>query len=227
MVYIRKFRVEENFVLLDFFCHCVPSMWAWNKYTKMVEKQTGKITYASWRNKFTGWHDSWTMGIDGEKNKGSKQGNDSYEGLIAERDAQFKSWLTKGDVFYALFLGDYCCNPACAKDCKYKYDQSSADIRIGDLWGETYKENDKGVSALVTFTEKGKEIVGQLENVTLVEHPFEVVAEGQMTRNTHKAPTYSLVMRFLRSKYGLDTKMWKMLHFTNRACKKISRKLSR
>ena len=64
--YIRKFHVEENFVLLDFFCHCVPSMLAWNKYTKMVEKQTGKITYASWRNKLTGWHDSWAIAIDGE-----------------------------------------------------------------------------------------------------------------------------------------------------------------
>lgn len=224
--YIRKFRVEDNFVLLDFFCHCVPSMWAWNKYTKMVEKQTGRITYASWRNKFTGWHDSWTMAIDGEKSNVEKDSY-SYDTLIKERDTQYKSWLTRGDVFYNLFLGDLCCNPACAKDCKYKYDRSSADIRIGDLWGETYKDNDKGVSALITFTSKGKEVVEQLKDVTLVEHPFKVVAEGQMTRNTHKAPTYPIVMRFLKSKFGLDSKTWKVLHFTNRVCKKIQRTLSK
>lgn len=225
--YIRKFRIEENFVLLDFFCHCVPSMWAWKKYTRMVEKETGKITYASWRNKYTGWHDSWTMAIDGEKNNRNKIEEDKYDSLITERDTQFKSWMTKGDVFYNLFLGDFCCNPACAKECKYKYDSSSADIRIGDLWGNTYKHNDKGVSALVTFTMRGKEVIEQLKDVTLVEHPFEVVAEGQMKRNVHKAPTYSLVMRFLKSQFGLDSIAWKALHFTNRVCKKIKRTLGK
>lgn len=212
--YIKKFRVEDNFVLLDFFCHCVPSMWAWKKYTKMVEKKTGKITYASWRNKFTGWHDSWAMALDGEESKEEKECN-NYDHLIKERDTQFKSWLTRGDVFYALFLGDYCCNPACAKDCKYKYDHSSADIRIGDLWGDTYKDNDKGVSALVTFTKKGKEVVDQLKGVTLVEHPFEVVAEGQMKRNTRKASTYPIVMRFLKSPFGLDSFTWRIVKLIN------------
>lgn len=226
--YIKKFHVEDNFVLLDFFCHCVPSMWAWKKYTKMVEKQTGKITYASWRNKFTGWHDSWAMSLDGEKSLDNKINmHDSYNMLINEKKTFYNSRLSQGDVFYTLFLGDYCCNPACAKDCKYKYDCSSADIRIGDLWGNTYKDNDKGVSALITFTQKGKEVVEQLKNVTLVEHPFEVAAEGQMKHNVQKAPTYFIVMSFLKSKFGLDSTMWKVLHFTNRVCKKIQRTLSK
>ena len=220
--YIRKFRVEDNFVLLDFFCHCVPSMLAWNKYTKMVEKKTGKITYASWRNKFTGWHDSWAMSLDGEKtDKNRIDWHDSYNLLIKEKKGFYNSRLSQGDTFYALFLGDYCCNPACAKDCKYKYDQSSADIRIGDLWGSTYKDNDEGVSALITFTPKGKEVVEQLKDVTLVEHPFEVVAEGQMKRNVHKASTYPIVMRFLKSGFGLDSLVWKVLHFSNRVIGKI------
>ena len=38
--YIRKFRCEDNFVLMDFFCHGVPSMWLWQKYTKEVERHT-------------------------------------------------------------------------------------------------------------------------------------------------------------------------------------------
>ena len=124
-------------------------------------------------------------------------------------------------------MGDYCCNPACAKDCKYKYDRSSADIRIGDLWGETYKDNDKGVSAIVAFTAKGKEVIEQLKDVTLIEHPFEVVAEGQMKSNVHKQPTFSLVMSFLKSSYGLDTILWKVLHFTNRVSAKLYRMLKR
>lgn len=200
--YIKKFRVEDNFVLLDFFCHCVPSMWAWKKYTEMVERQIGKITYASWRNKFTGWHDSWTMAFDGKENQCQENCNcNNYEALIAERDTLFKSWWTKGDIFYELFLGDYCCNPACSKDCKYKYNHSSADIRIGDLWGTTYKDDEKGVSALVTFTDKGQAIVKQLKDVTLVEHPFDVVAEGQMKENVMAAPQYQKVMKKLQDEH--------------------------
>lgn len=34
---IRKFRCEENFILMDFFCHCVPSMHAWKAYIKMPQ----------------------------------------------------------------------------------------------------------------------------------------------------------------------------------------------
>ena len=66
--FIQKFHCEDNFLLMDFFCHCVPSMWAWKAYIKMLEPKIGKVTYASWRNKFAyGWHDTWLMGIDGEK----------------------------------------------------------------------------------------------------------------------------------------------------------------
>lgn len=76
---IRRFKCEDNFVLLDFFCHCVPSMHVWKAYMKMLEPKIGKITYASWRNKFDyGWHDSWLMGIDGEKTEQSVDWHDSY-----------------------------------------------------------------------------------------------------------------------------------------------------
>lgn len=218
--YIKKKHLEDNFVLLDFFCHCVPSMWVWNKYIRMVEKQTGKITYASWRNKFTGWHDSWTMGLDGEKVQKEKQSN-NYDTLIEERNTQFKSWLTKGDLFYALFLGDYCCNPACAKDCKYKYDKSSADIRIGDLWGSTYKNNEQGVSALITFTPKGKEVVEQLKNVTLVEHPFEVVAEGQMRKNSKSKEMSFAVKWFLKTRLSITNPILSMIFFTQKVINKM------
>ena len=226
--YIRKFRIEDNFVLLDFFCHCVPSMWAWKKYTHMVEKKLGKITYASWRNKLTGWHDSWAMALDGVNTDSERNDkSDSYDSLMMEKNTFYHSRLSQGDVFYTLFLGDYCCNPACAKNCKYKYNRSSADVRIGDLWGNTYKDNDQGVSALVAFTEKGKSVVKSLRNVTLIEHPFEVVAEGQMTRNVHMKPTYNLVMRFLKSPFGLDSFVWKIVYIFSKIYTKLYYKLKR
>lgn len=48
--------------------------------------------------------------------------------------------------------------------------------------GNTYKDNEDGVSAAIAFTSKGDEVLHQC-NCTLVEHPFEVVAEGQMKKN--------------------------------------------
>ena len=162
---IQKFHCEDNFVLMDFFCHCVPSMWAWDAYIKMQKSRLGDVNNIIWRSKKDyGWHDSWQMEVSGEK--GSS-----------------RSRWSSGDIFYRMFLGDVCLGSQCQKDCKYKYDKSSADLRIGDLWGKTYQEDDKGVSALVAFTNKGIDVIRELDNVTLIEHPFEIVAEGQMRQN--------------------------------------------
>ena len=44
---IRRFRCEENFILMDFYCHSVPSMHAWKAYIKMLQPKIGEVTYAS------------------------------------------------------------------------------------------------------------------------------------------------------------------------------------
>ena len=161
--YIQKFKIEEHFILVDFFCHGVPSMLLWKKYLEETEQMTGKITGVSWRNKATGWHDSWAMTINGEK-------------------TFYNSRLSGGDVFYRMFLSDLCLGKACYEKCKYKYDKSAADIRIGDLWGKTYAAEEEGVSAVVAFTEKGLELLKSCD-CELTAHPFEVVAEGQMRKS--------------------------------------------
>lgn len=223
---IRKFRCEDNFVLMDFYCHCVPSMHAWRAYIKMLEPKIGDVTYASWRNKFEyGWHDSWLMGMDGAKTSKPIDWHDSYNLLIREKKTFIQSRMSQGDIFYRLFLGDICLGPQCEKKCKYKYNQSSADIRIGDLWGKTYKNDQKGVSALVAFTEKGSNVVEGLKNVTLVKHPFEVVAEGQMKRNAKHKILSPLFCFALRKKIPLDGILFKMLIFFHRTLLKIQSKL--
>lgn len=178
--YIQKFCCEDNFILLDFFCHGVPSMLMWRKYIAWAEKQVGKLTYVSWRNKITGWHDSWAMSINGEK-------------------SCLSSRLSRGDKFYRLFLSDSCLGNACYEHCKFKYANSSADIRMGDLWGSTYKEDEDGVSAVIAFTDKGDTILRQC-NCAFVEHPFEVVAEGQMKTYPNIPPYSKDIWETLRNK---------------------------
>lgn len=219
---IRKFHCEENFVLMDFFCHCVPSMWAWKAYIKLLEPKIGKVTYASWRNKYEyGWHDNWLMGVDGENTSKPIDWHESYNQLIREKKTYIQSRWSQGDLFYRLFLGDICLGPQCQKQCKYKYDKSFADIRIGDLWGETYKDSEEGVSALVAFTEKGKETLRRLQGVTLIEHPFEIVAEGQMKKNAKAKEMRNVIVYLLSNNVSLNNPIFKLAIFVQRVITKI------
>lgn len=195
--YIRKFKCENNFILMDFFCHGVPSMHLWGKYVKWAESKVGKLTYVSWRNKFTGCHDSWTMDIDSINTSELINWKDSYNFLIRGKRTYINSKLSQGDMFYKLFLSDACLGKACYEKCKYKYDKSAADIRIGDLWGNTYKNNTEGVSAVSIFTEKGHEILNQC-NITLKQHSFEIIAEGQMKTMPQQLRIYHKTMNLLR-----------------------------
>ena len=207
--YIQKFRCEDNFVLMDFFCHGVPSMLVWQRYINEVKKITGQITYVSWRNKFTGWHDSWAMSIDGEKVGEKVNWHDSYNLLIKGKKCSYNSRLSQGDPFYRLFLSDSCLGKACYEKCKYKYDHSSADIRIGDLWGKAYKDNEDGVSAAIAFTAKGDELL-KLCNCMLVEHPFDVVAEGQMKKMPKNGNFIMAARTFMKVNISLPMCIWKV-----------------
>lgn len=190
--YVRKFRKEDNFVLVDFFCHGVPSMWMWYNYLRINQPKVDGLRSVTWRNKRTGWHDSWAMNLQG-------------------KTQEVYSLMSKGDLFYRLFLGDWCMNPACVKDCKFKYKASSADIRIGDLWGNTYKDDEKGVSAAIAFTEKGNQILRELEYCTLRSHSFEVVAEGQMKQNARNTLLYPVIKALLNRSQRHSQATWDML----------------
>lgn len=194
--YIMKFKMEDNFVLLDFFCHGVPSKLMWDKYVAHVEKQVGKLTYVSWRNKFTGWHDSWAMAIDGEEKGVPVDWHEGYNLLIREKKSCLNSRLSQGDMFYRLFLSDSCLGTACYDKCKYKYNQSSADIRIGDAWGKTFNDNEEGISAAISFTEKGKSYL-QSSNCEIEEYSFDIIAENQMSVSPKRNRLHTIIKKEL------------------------------
>ena len=159
---------------------------------KWAEAKVGKLTYVSWRNKFTGWHDSWAMAIDGTEHGEPVNWHESYNLLIREKKGFLNSRLSQGDMFYRLFLSDACLGKACYDKCKYKYDQSSADIRIGDAWGFHYDKDEKGVSTAIAFTEKGHELLQRCD-CTLEELPLATVAEWQM-KECAKRPSFNKKM---------------------------------
>lgn len=55
----------------------------------------------------------------------------------------------------------------CCYECKYR-DSSMADIRVGDYWGPKFDKNNKGVSMVIPFTEKGKNKIKELEERKLL-----------------------------------------------------------
>lgn len=175
--YLRTFKAEDNFVLMDFFCHGVPSKLVWDKYLTETEKKIGKVSSASWRNKEHGWHDSWVMTLQGDK-----------------PETRHVSSRSQGDAFYLLFLGNQCLGKACYAHCKYKGVSSAADIRIGDLWGQAYQDNKEGVSALIGLTERGQQVIESTEHIELRRHDIETVIEGQMKHQLR----YPKVMRPLQ-----------------------------
>lgn len=183
--FVRKKKIEEDFILVDFFCHGVPSMLMWEKYIKEKKQQVGEpIRYVSWRSKKNGWQDSWAMDVQGEKRSFSLKSN--------------------GDLFYKFFLKNRCLGKACYEHCRYKMLSSYADIRIGDLWGTKYEKDQKGVSAVVAFTEKGKELLQKIEdNCTLIPESLEVTTESQMKTGAKKPFSYKYVHKKLQTELSL------------------------
>lgn len=160
--YIELFKCSDNFILIDFFCHGVPSYLMWEKYLVEHSGKLGTLKTVSWRNKLKGWRNSYCVTIDGS-------------------EGSLYSWNGKDD-FFTMFLGDACLGKACYDSCKFKYNKSAADIRIGDFWGETYKDRQDGVSSVLAFSLKANTILKEA-NLELEQHPLEVVASGQMTKN--------------------------------------------
>ena len=204
--YIQLKKMENNFVLMDFFCHGTPSIKLWKKYLVYVEKKIGKISYVSWRNKLTGWHDSWAIA--------AKSDSDSCISDIScdkLKKINYYSRLSKHDVFYTIFLNDSCLGKACYNNCKYKYKNSAADIRIGDLWGKTYYNDEKGTSCAISFTNQGDKLLKEL-NCTLIQHPFHIVAEGQLKFNPKYKKNYNKIRTKMFDEVSTIEDVYKMVN---------------
>lgn len=142
-----------DFLLIDFFCHGVPSLRLWQKYLSDAEAVTGPVKRARWRTKDNrDWHDSYAIVLEGENST-----------LI--------SGAREDDLFYRFFLGGFCRNPSCVNACRFQGMSSAADLRLGDAWGEAYGNDSRGVSAVAVYSEAGRELLGRLENCRLEPYP--------------------------------------------------------
>ena len=180
---LKKFNKESLFI--DFFCHGTPSYNMLNKYIEMYSQDTGKIKELVWRDKSNGgWHNSWNMILKGEKGTHSLS-------------------LAENDIFYKFFLRNRCLNYSCYHSCKYKLSASLADIRLGDLWGEKYKNDNKGISGVLVNSKRGELLIKKMTSCTFINEPISVVTEAQMKRCAKKPASYKLVNHYLQTSKNL------------------------
>lgn len=141
--YLNLERRRNEFLLVDLICHGVPSQNLWEKY---ISESRKKFRFADnpevkFRNKPLGWAQMFIS--------------------LSLRDTKINI-ASKKDLFYAFFLSGNCYADSCY-ECNYRC-SSCADIRIADYWNpKYYKTNKNGVSMCFPLTEKGKDILYQLE----------------------------------------------------------------
>ena len=148
--YIRK--DYPNLIIVDIICHGVPSNNLWLKYKDNIEqKYKADIIDVSFRSKKLDWkHFGMAVKTSNGKNLFSPLETDSY---------------------IQLFLKNYCLRPSCY-NCKSKT-MRLADITIGDFWGvkENYPDiyDSRGVSLIITRTEKGKSVLTDISDNLSIE----------------------------------------------------------
>lgn len=145
---LNHYNIRNRVLLIDIFCHGVPSLALWKEYLTFLEtKNVQNIKKIIFRDKHYSWH-SYYMHIFCD--------NGEY---VVSREK---------DPFLKLFCMGVLNQKECFT-CRFR-NESAADIRLGDYWGKRYSDSEEGYSMVLTLTEKGKEYfksVDGLENVNL------------------------------------------------------------
>ena len=123
------------------------------------------------------------------------------------------------NMFYNFFFGHYCLSESC-HSCKFKGLSSTADIRVGDFWGEKWNHDKKGVSCCVAFTENGNEIIETLKcECSTQEEETSEILKAQMVKSPEKLSNRKTVLKQLRGKRKLKTIYNTTLFFYRAKCK--------
>ena len=133
---------RDDFILIEIFCHGIPSYKLWDEEVKIISKKIGSNRFddLKFRYKKNDWHMYCIRAQKDEK---------SYYG---EREKDF---------FWQVYFEDMMLSASCY-ECRHRKDNSYADIRLGDYWGKKHSNNSEGVSAVFCLTEKGKQIIDEL-----------------------------------------------------------------
>lgn len=150
---------KSNLITCEIICHGVNSPKVWSDYRASIEKKyNSPLLFYNFRSKSRGW----------QSKGGNKNLRVSYKfqnGIVVDEPAeqnQFHYWF--GQHF---ILRESCLH------CEYRKEQRVADITIADFWGVQkvipYADCFKGVSAVITSSEKGEEFLKGVRDIEYIE----------------------------------------------------------
>lgn len=146
----RANNIREHFILIDLYCHGVPSYLIWGKYIdglKKNEAQPIEYSYINFRSKS---HTIW-----GE-----------YRIEFQDSSEQTTHLSKNNDPFFELFFSNQLLNDSCS-NCHLRGNLSYCDIRVGDFWGPKYILNRDGYSIVSANSNMGLEIINSLKGKIL------------------------------------------------------------
>lgn len=155
-------KIKNEVIKVELFCHGVPSYHVWDCYIEEIKQKyrLSNIEKIDFRNKKLGWH-NYCIKICGEKRT-------IYQN-------------SEKSLFYKAFFDTILYNKCCF-DCQMRMKYSFADVRLGDFWGKRYINDINGVSAVVIFSEKGKELIEMLNSVKFERCLIEECLANQSTQ---------------------------------------------
>lgn len=147
---LKKFLQKdyENLYLIDLVCHGATFPSVHKQYVQYLEKKyNSKIYFLNVRHKKNNWEQPYMRVVFQNGKVFEKQFYDTEYGYMFSR------------------LSRKCCFSCC-----YKGSNSVADVTLGDYWGSKKEDafyNKKGVSLVITHTEKGESLLKSLPEVAL------------------------------------------------------------
>lgn len=138
---------RERMLLIDLFCHGVPSGLVWDSFLRTTLEKTGSSNWENicFRDSTVGWHD-YVLKMENESR------------TICEDSEK--------SIFYRAFFDNVLLSKACFS-CKARCYGSGSDIRLGDFWGKRYAKREDGVSAVLCLTPKGQNAVADSRIIAL------------------------------------------------------------
>ena len=181
---IRKYIKDNEWILVDVFCSGVPTYYLWEKYLSYLKynyeiKNPKSIKF---RDKKYSWHECQIS--------------------VEDKAGKVYSSPASEDMFYHFFLSKLCFRDSCF-DCSFKLQDSYSDIRIGDFWGNRFKNIDTGVSLALIGSNTGRQIITELiqENRIASESAsFTEVLEAQNAINKSRSRKVDKIRRLIKVK---------------------------
>lgn len=140
--YAELKNIRSRVYIIDIICHGSPSPKLWKEYAETIEKNKGKITYLTFKDKRKGWR-SPTAFVK-----------------INEKEVSI-------DDYVRVFYSRCALRPSC-HECPYATTERKTDLTIGDFWHieETIPEfyDPNGNSLFLIHTDRGEQLFDSIKD---------------------------------------------------------------